>query len=775
MLDRVKQIKEGMFDEFSNRKKFWGENVTILTDDEVCAKPLVIRRALASKYMLLNMPMDIRPYELIVGMANFGTVELGRTFPHYALENEVVEAAKFGYSEFSTFGHHPINQEKLLSTGLLGYRREIGNYLDKELSKSAPDSKKIEYYHAMTICIDALLDFAKRYSEHAFTLATSEQNPTRRKELLFISNLLTRVPAYPATSFYEALQSTWLIHAALHSCLEYIPIGRADQFLYPYYKKDIEEGVITEDDATVLIACWLAKFSDRTTLYHEDLASFEPHHEAGNISMGLQPLPFMPKNEQDGNFTNGVLLGLSTRDKKYVGASSNNIHQNMILSGQDKDGNEVTNELTYLILKTWGELELINPVMSVRFAPNAPEELYSTCSRILRSGSGEPAIYNDENIINGFLSLGIPLEQARCYSNDGCWETLIPGKSDYSLVTVEIAQCLEFALHQGYSLTRGTLEGLETGNPENADTFDKFYDLFLQQMYHLLDWLMDAKERNYGQVEMIAPDPLISIFMDGCIEKGKDFYAGGAEYVFHGLIAAGFSSCVDSLAAIRKAVYDDRAITMKELVESTRTDFANNEPLRQRLLNRIPKFGNDDEYVDSISRRVMKDYADHVLSRSRIDGIIFVPAIGTFERAGDFGFVLGASPDGRKATEPVGSNYSPVAGRDMHGPTSAIKSVTKADLLPYFNGCPLDLQVNSNEVIGEEGIKRLNALIRSFLDLGGNILTITGVSEEVLRDAQLHPEKHKGLRVRLGGFSGYFVQLSPDYQQIVIDRVKHSV
>ena len=769
MFKRIKKMKDGMFSHFTEKKEFWGRDCSIL-DEKTRTLPLVMRRAIACAYLLQHMPAQIREYELIVGLTNYGSVEFGRTFPKYALPEEKEEAAKWGFSELSTFGHHPGNYEKLLAIGLCGYRAQIQQHLFAELQKphAEIDQEKIDNYRAMLICVDALRDFARRYADLSLALACKEKDPERKQELIEIARTLQVVPENPARTFQEALQSCWLVFSVLHSCLEYIPIGRADQFLYPYYKRDIEQGVLTREQAKVLLAAWLIKFSDRVILYNKDLKYMEYAQAPGNISLGVESLCDDGKPK--------IMLGLSTRDEKYVGASGNNVHQNMILSGQTPDGQDATNDLTYLMLETWSELELINPVMSVRFSPTAPQRLYDTCAAILRCGSGEPALYNDAPIVRGLADLGIPLEEARGYSNDGCWETLIPGKSDYSLVTVEVAQCLEYALFRGKSLLRGETEGIDVGDPCAFKTYEAFYEAYLRELYHIVDWIIDRRREIYGKVAMIAPNPMMSIFMEDCIARGKDVYCGGARYVFHALIAAGFSCCVDSLAAIKKMVYEDRLLSMPALLSALQTNFEGKEALRQQLLNWVPKFGNDDDYVDEIAVRLLGDYAAHVRKRNEEDMRIFFPVgVGTFERSADFGFVLGASADGRKASEPVGSNFSPVAGRDNCGPTAAIKSTVKRDLMPYFTGCPLDIQVNANEVRGQDGIQRLSALIRSFMDLGGIIFTITGVSEEMLKDAQIHPEKHTGLRVRLGGFSGYFVQLSPDYQQIVIERTKHGI
>ena len=268
----------------------------------------------------------------------------------------------------------------------------------------------------------------------------------------------------------------------------------------------------------------------------------------------------------------------------------------------------------------------------------------------------------------------------------------------------------------------------------------------------------------------------MSTIFDDCIEKGLDLTNGGAVYTFFSPIVTGLANCVDSLASIKKLVYEEKVITMKELIEAIRTNFEGREPLRQMLINKVPKFGNDDPYVDEIASRVLREIAEATKEIGKTAEGLYMPlAIGTFENFARFGHNIGASADGRLYQDAIGANYSPSIGMDKKGPTAVILSISHANLLPYVNGCPLDIQINSNEVEGEAGVARIAALITSFLELGGVILTITGVSEEMLRDAQQNPEKHKGLRVRLGGLSAYFIALPPNVQEIIIRRTRHSV
>lgn len=780
MNKRIEQMKRGLFAEFEKKKEWIQDNLTILDDDAVKQEPIVVRRALACNYLLSKLPAEIREYELIVGLTALGSNALGFVFPKYALPKEIEKSVKEGFSEKSIFGHHPLNIEKYLKWGLSGYRQRITEKLNEELGKAEEERRQstINLYRAMLINLDGLQALANRYSNLALEMGLKEKNEHRRKELFTIHRMLKRVPEQAPQTFYEALQCHWLLHCAMHCCGNRIPIGRVDQFFYPFFKRDIENGVITKEEAKVLLAAWLIKFSDRVMINYNELRTMEPIRDNGMFSTGIAPLAEDMSESYIKSGIGSLISSLLAEDSKdrLKGMVYNSNMQNAILSGQDKDGNDVTNELTYLILETWNELELVHPVLSVRFSDKAPEKLYRVCADILRKGSGDPALYNDKVIIDGLVRTGVPLEEARCYSNDGCWEVLIPGKTTFTTQMLNIAQMVEFVLFRGWSLLRKRKEGFDTGDPLLFKSFDDFYNAYLQQITRTLDRIIERRHKNYRNAVNIAPDAFTSIFIDDCIENGREMVDGGARYNINAPSLGGFTNAVDSLAAIKKLVYEDKVFTMAEIIDACKNNFEGYESMRQKLINWAPKFGNDDDYVDAIAIRLLDDCAKHVeMLNKKYPGARSTLIIGTFERAADFGAMIGATPDGRKAEEPISNNYSPMTGRDINGPTAVMKSITKPNLLPYYCGCPLDIQINANEVDGEAGLNKLVALIRSFMELGGTILTITGVSKELLTDAQKNPEKHRGLRVRLGGLSAYFISLPRDYQNMLIERVKHSV
>jgi len=763
MIDRIARIKERMFSEFQETKPWWGGKGTVLTDEAVKQEPLIVRKALAIKYVLEGMPAFIKDDELIVGNTSMGGSEFGRLFPEYALPEEKEAARKEGMNEMSVWGHHPANYVKMLKLGLSGYRKRILELLSEQLDSAAPDQKKIDLYRAMIISLDALRNFAYRYCELARNMAIHEKSRERRAELFTISEILERIPEQPPVTFHEALLAFWLIYAGMHSCLEFIPAGRADQYLYPYYKHDVDNGTLTEEQARVLLASWLAKLSDRVQF---NILDSEVHQTFGDYQQGGAGEPdetkphkfFSPKG--NGNF----------------GIGANSWLMNAMLGGQTPKGEDATNDLTYMILECWNDLELVSPTMSMRFHKNSPEKLYDLCASILRKGSGEPAIYNDEAIIPALLDMGIPLEEALDYCNDGCWEVLVPGKTDHSYSNIEVLLALEHTLFRGRSLVRGAQESMDTGDPCSFKSYDELYDAFMQHVGRRIDEIVDTRIKNFGMTYMIAPDPLLSIFMDDCVERGLDVSEGGARYIMHAPFLTGVSNACDSLAAIKKFVYEDKSITMEEMLHAIETDFEGNEPLRQKLVNAGPKFGNDDDYADSFVIKLLDDVTKKVKERQKDVPWLLLPlGVATFEHYARWGMRCGARADGGHCGETLSSNFSPSVGMDRSGPTAAIRSVLKANLLPYMSGAPLDIQINSNEVSGDAGLERIKGLIKSFKELGGLIFTITGVSEDMLRDAQKHPEKHRGLRVRLGGFCGYFVALPPMHQEIMINRTKHGI
>ena len=771
MLNRMERIKERLFTkDFYTKIEWWGKEETILTSEEVRKEPLVVRKALATQHLLRDMPVELKPDELIVGKINMLSVGYGREFPEYALPEEKEIGRLSGFTEKNVAAKHPADYDKLLRLGVTGVKQEIYAEIEKELARKDREEEKLNLWRAMIISLDGLVDFAHRYAELLLREARNEKDPNRIKELLEMSRICNKVPEYPAESYQEALQSFWFFFASLHSCMEEVAAGRPDQYFYPYFKKDIDSGVLTVEKAEELTGSWLVKFSERVQLDRE-------HWEFNHFTA-------IDENYDGGNIDDSAnVFSMENAAEYNLGTSANHWEQNVILAGQNADGSDATNDLTYIMLKQWNFFELVSPVMSVRFHKNSPAKLYDACARILRNGSGEPTIYNDEPIIDGLVASGIPLEEARGYSNDGCWEVLIPGKTNYQYGHVQVLLLLEYLLNRGKSMIRDQAESPDFGDPLRYKTFEEFYAAFLNAIKYDVDRIMNLRISYWQDRYKIAPSVLFSSLLDNCVPTGRDISNGGAKYSIYTFLITGLANCLDSLVAIKKFVFDEKKLTMAEMIEALKTDFAGKEPLRQMLIKRAPKFGNDDPYADDLVAMLMKDFERIVNERAAQPdvkekgepGFIVNVGCGTFESYANFGHRCGASADGRHAQDTVSSNYSPSVGLDINGPTAVIKSITRPDIVPYYSGGPLDMQINSTAVKGEEGVKRVASLIKSFQELGGIMMTITGTNVETLMDTQEHPDKHPGLRVHLGGLSAYFIALAKDQQDIIINRTKHAL
>lgn len=761
---RQEKIKQRLFEkEYVTKKTWWGEDKTILICDEVASEPLVMRKALAIEFTMRNMPIGLKPDEWIVGMRTPGSAGLGRTMPTYALPEEEAAAAEYSFSSQSIWGHHPAKFETILTQGIVGIRSELCIRINEELSKPRPDEETVRFCHAMFVSIGSVQCLADRYVRLLCEAANKETDAVRRTELLEMARVCSRVPLYPAETFHEALQSVFFLFCALHSTMEFVPIGRADQFLYPYYVHDREQGILSEEKARELLSSWIAKLAEVT----ETIPAHWEVHRATPLDFSgggdpSKPATFVARGDAEDNY----------------GVAANNVLNNIILGGLRPDGTSAVNELTYMLLEEWAFLEPVTPVVSVRLNEQTPEKLYHLCADILRKGSGEPALYNDSAIIAALCHLGISREEALGYSNDGCWEILIPGKTNFAFEFVELQQMLEYTLMRGRSLVRNRQEAPDPGDPCAYATFEELYAAFLTLVEQKIRALVKTKIDYYRYRSQIAPSPLLSAVMDDCIERGKDVYTGGARYNIFTLMLTEASTCIDSLAALKKLIYEDGLITMEQMCAALQADFVGYEAVRQLCSNKTPKFGNDNKYADALAVRLLNDCAEiteRVRQTQDTDIFQISLGIGTFEHYEQLGCGLGASPDGRRMHDTVASNFSPSVGMDANGPTAAILSVTKTCLERYATGCMLDLQINANECQGEEGLVRLIGLIKAYLELGGQVITLTGVSESEMLDAQIHPEKHRSLRVRIGGFSAYFIALSKTHQDIMIRRVKHGV
>lgn len=762
MEPRLEKIKKRLFEEFYEKKEWWGDDVSIFDDDPGAAKlPLVIRKALAVQKVCRDMPIEIKSDELIVGICTMSSVGFGHTFPKYETDEEAEEAAKVCLNRKSVWGHHNPYYPDILTKGLNGISEEA-KLLKKRNASSADGSMnqaQADWYDAVVEALKSAEILAKRYAELARYLSGEAETPERKEELLTIARICEKVPMRPAESFQEALQSVWLVHAILQSTLNYTSIGRVDQYLYPYYKKDLEAGVITKAKARELLGSFLVKFNERVQLNNEHI---EDHFSFGDWSQGGDP-----------NLETTHLK--MSNDMPYTyGQSSNHWLQNCVVGGLKPDGTDGTNDLSIMVIELINELELIDPLVSVRLHKDSPQSILEVTAQFLSKGGAQPTVFNDDVIIPGMVdNLGISEEDARDYSNDGCWETIPYGRTEFGYGHIEVLLSLESLLNRGKSLLNGNPIGPDSGDPDSFETFEDFFAAFIQQVKDRLDVAIENKLKYYDEVYKIAPVPFLSGIMRDCLENGRDMTQKGARYRLYSPLVTGYSHCIDSLAVIKKVVFEERRTTVGKLTEILAKNWEGEEQLRQYCLNKVPKYGNDDDYVDQIGVRFLTWFCDYLDEwNKKLEWIIMAPGIGTFENYPRLGYVCGASPDGRPAQAPISSNYSPSFGVDRNGPTAVIRSATKFDLGRVNDGCPVDLRINFGGT-EEESRNILLAFIRSFLRYGGNILTISKVSTETLKEAQLKPEQYASLRVRLGGLTAYFVQLCKTQQDEFIKRTEH--
>lgn len=770
---RMNCLEKRLFDvEYHNPGVWQFKNTNLLEMyPEMKEEPLVVRKAMAQRYMGEHLTVEIKPDELIVGLPNQNSVGWGTVMPIYYTPEEGEYGKERQLNEASVWGHHPARWDKIIAIGTLGLKKEIY----QAAAEHVDDRDALIEYRAMLIALEGIEAFAHRFSACAMKEALACNDRVRRQELLTIAKVCAGAPFHGANSFQEALQTYWFAYCLINSGGEYLPLGRADQILISYYESDMKKGTISDEYAWDLMASFLVKCNEKIIT---DTKKAENHYNFGLFSQGIDPTK--QKEDSQTNQTGGYdVRKLTWQENESInsdanfnyGQSGNDWLMNCMVGGVKPDGTDGTNALSYMIVSIMHEMHLLMPTLGARVHKGTPQEFLNLLAEVLRYGQGEPMIYNDEVTIPGFVEFGIPIEEARDYSNDGCWECLIPGRSYFTYAHVMNLRCIEWVLFQGKSLHNGRIEGLDTGRLDELDEFEKFYQAYLKQVEAYIDRQCQRRLDSFGLSYVIAPDPLLSSMVDDCIPKGRDLTQDGARYYFHQILITGFANTVDALYAIKTLVFDTRKYSLEEIAEALELNWQGNEYLRYYILNKIPKFGNDNADIDEFGVRMLKDFETIVEKWNSEDYPVKFPCgVGTFENYAALGRDMGASADGRYFGDPLAPNYSPQPGADIKGPTAAIKSCTRPNLSKYFSGAPFDLSINSHDFEGEAGISRLCSLIQSFCELGGQILTITSLNVEDLKEAKVEPEKHRNLRVRMGGLSAYFIAMSPVQQDNIIKR-----
>jgi len=628
---------------------------------------------------------------------------------------------------------HTVLDDKIYRKGMRDFQEDIRRALANLDYLNDPEAyDKQEELKAMLICADGLIRFAERHAEKAEELAARESDPRRRAELRRIAEVCRRVPAYPPRDFWEAIQYYWFVHLGVTTELntwDSFSPGRLDQHLYPFYRKGLDEGTLTREQAEELLQCLWIKFNN-------------------------QPAP--PK------------VGVTAAESAtYTDFAQIN------LGGLREDGSDGVNELTYLILDVVEEMRLLQPSASIQVSKKSPDAFIKRAARIIRTGFGQPSVFNADLVVQELLRQGKSLADARNGGTSGCVETGAFGKESYILTGyMNLPKILEITLNNGVDPRTGRRIGLETGDPRDFASFDELFAAFERQLRHFVD----IKVRGNNVIERLyarhMPAPFLSILIDDCIAKGKDYHDGGARYNTTYIQGVGLGSITDALTAIRYHVFDQRTVSMDELLTALRSDFVGYESLRQTLLHRTPKYGNDDDYADGVMRAVFEAYFRAVDGRPNTKGgryhINLLPTTVHVY----FGSVTGATPDGRKAGMPLSEGISPVQGADRRGPTAVLKSAAKMDHA-RTGGTLLNQKFNPSLLRTEEGLDKFVQLIRTYFRLDGHHIQFNVVDAATLRAAQEHPEQYRSLIVRVAGYSDYFCDLTKALQDEIIARTEH--
>lgn len=637
--------------------------------------------------------------------------------------------------------HLAVNYEKILAFGLKGYEERVKD-LKAKLDLTDPDSiDKNIFYKAVLIVIEAVYQFAQRYSKLSQELADREKDSKRKAELLEISRICAKVPYEPATSFYEAVQSVWFIQLILQieSNGHSLSYGRFDQYMYPYYIKDIQEKVITKDEALELLTC----------LWIKTLTINKVRSQAHTLSSAGSPM-----------------------------------YQNVTIGGQTPDKKDAVNELSFVVLQSIAQTRLTQPNLTVRYHKNINKAFFDDCIEVMKLGFGMPALNNDEIIIPSFINWGVKEEDAYNYSAIGCVETAVPGKWGYrctGMSYINFPRVLLCAMNDGVDLTTGKRFTKGYGYFKDMKSYEELLSAWDKTVREMTRYSVIVENAIDKASERDVPDILCSALTDDCIGRGKTIKEGGAVYDFISGLQVGIANMADSLAAIKKLVFEEKKITPIQLWNAILDDFQSdeNKKIQAMLIDEVPKYGNDIDYVDNLVVEAYDSYLDEIKKypntryhRGPIGGIRYG---GTSSISANVGQGMGtmATPDGRNAYEPLAEGCSPAHNADKNGPTAVFKSVAKLPTEKITGGVLLNQKMTPQMLSTEENKQKLEMLIRAFFNrLHGYHVQYNIVSRETLIDAQKHPEKHKDLIVRVAGYSAFFNVLSKKTQDDIIGRTE---
>jgi formate C-acetyltransferase len=628
---------------------------------------------------------------------------------------------------------HTALDDKIYRQGMLDFKRRIQAGLARLDYLSDPEAyRKQEELKAMAICADAVVHLAERYAVLARTMAEEEADPWRRQELQRIAEVCAHVPAHAPRDFWEALQAYWFIHIGVVTEMnpwDAFNPGRLDQHLHPFYRKGLADGTLDPEKAKELLECFWIKFNNH---------------------------PAPPK------------VGVTAEE-----SSTYTDFANINVGGLTEDGSDAVNEVSYLLLEVIGEMRLLQPSSNIQLSKRSPERFLKSACRIIRTGFGQPSVFNADVVVQEMVRMGKSVQDARNGGTSGCVETGAFGKESYILSGYfNLVKVLELTLHDGVDPRTGKRIGLPTGHGMQWSSFADLMRAYAKQ----LNYLIDIKVRGNNVIERLyatyLPTPFLSLLIDDCIERGRDYHDGGARYNTTYIQGVGLGTLTDSLTAIKYHVFDSGDLTIDQLLSALDSDFDGNERLRQELLNRTPKYGNDDDYADDVMRAAFEAYYQAVSGRKNTKGGVYAINLLPTTCHVYFGSMVGATPDGRHAGLPLSEGISPVQGADRRGPTAVVRSAAKMDHV-RTGGTLLNQKFTPQVLADETGIDRLADLVRSYFRLDGHHIQFNVVDAATLRAAQEHPEQYRDLIVRVAGYSDYFCDLTRTLQDEIIARTEH--
>jgi len=629
---------------------------------------------------------------------------------------------------------HTVLDDKIYRKGMLDFKRDIANAMAAlDFLRDPAAYARQEQLKAMAIACDAVLLFAERHARLARDLAARERDPARKAELDKIADACSHVPAHAPRDFHEALQVYWFCHLAVITELngwDSFSPGHLDQHLLPFYRKGIAEGTLTPDSARELLSAFFIKFNNHPAPPKVGVTAAESgtYTDFANINLG------------------GLLPG----------------------------GADGSNELSHLILDLVDELHLLQPSTNLQLSRKTPDALLKHALRVVRKGYGFPSIFNADAVIQEQLRQGKTLEDARSGGCSGCVETGAFGKEAYILTGYfNLPKILDLTLHSGLDPRTGRQLGPQTGPADAFASHDALFAAFRTQLHHFIELKIRGNQLIERLYATLMPAPFLSVITDDCIRRGRDYNDGGARYNNTYIQFVGIGTLTDCLSALHQAVFDEEALPLPDLVRILDGDFEGHEPLRQRLVNRTHKYGNDDDYADVHTVQAFNAIFEEVDGRPNTKGGHYrVEMLPTTSHV-YFGSVTGATPDGRRAGLPLSEGISPVQGADRRGPTAVIKSAAKMDHIKT-GGALLNMKLAPSLVAADTGLDSFAHLVRAYFQMDGHHVQFNVVRAETLRQAQADPEAHRDLIVRVAGYSDYFCDLSRDLQDEIISRTEHA-